>query len=89
METNGVEQRAKIFASLSDPTRLRIVELLAGNGEMTGTDIAAELGISLALHCHHTKILSEAGVITKRKEGQTTYCSLNRTAVKRTFKSLG
>jgi DNA-binding transcriptional ArsR family regulator len=69
--------RAKIFAALSDPTRLRIVELLAQEEEMSGTDIANKLEISLALFCHHSKALAEAGLIRQRKDGQTKYNSLN------------
>ncbi|NJO41655.1 MAG: helix-turn-helix transcriptional regulator [Cyanobacteria bacterium CRU_2_1] len=72
------EQRAKIFAALSDPTRLRIVELLAEKSEMSGSEIAAQSGISLALFCHHSKMLAEAGIIQVRREGQTKYNSLNR-----------
>lgn len=77
-EQNGTEQRAKIFAALSDPTRLRIVELLAQVGEMSGSEVANRLGISLALFCHHSKTLVEAGIIHARREGQTKYNSLNR-----------
>ena len=71
------EQRTKIFAALSDPTRLQIVELLTECEEMSGSEIADKLGISLALFCHHSKTLSEAGLIKQRKEGQTKYNSLN------------
>jgi hypothetical protein len=35
------------------------------------------LGISLALLCHHWSTLEHAGLITKRKEGQTASISLN------------
>ena len=70
-------RRAKIFAALSDPTRLRIVELLASTEELSGTDIANQLGISLALFCHHSRTLAEAGLVQTRKEGQTKYNSLN------------
>jgi len=70
-------RRAKIFAALADPTRLKIVELLAHAGELSGTEIAQRLNISLALFCHHSKTLSEAGLIDIRKEGQTKYNSLN------------
>jgi len=69
--------RAKIFAALSDPTRLRIVQLLASREELSGTDIANALGISLALFCHHSRTLVEAGLIQTRKDGQTKYNSLN------------
>jgi len=82
------EQRAKIFAALSDPTRLQIIELLATNHEMSGSEIADQASISHSLLCHHWKILAEAGVITKRKEGQTTYSSLNRELLSKYIKSL-
>jgi len=72
-----VEQRAKVFKALSDPTRLRIVEMLAEKEEMCGSEIAGELGISLALLCHHWNTLEHAGLINKRKEGQTASISLN------------
>jgi DNA-binding transcriptional ArsR family regulator len=76
-EVDDSYRRAKIFAALADPTRLKIVELLANAGELSGTEIAQRLSISLALFCHHSKTLSEAGLIDIRKEGQTKYNSLN------------
>lgn len=86
-----IERRAKIFAALADPTRLRIVEMLAlcGEcGEKSGSEIANQLGISLALFCHHSKTLLEAGLIQTRKEGQTKYNSLNRELLQDCFASL-
>jgi DNA-binding transcriptional ArsR family regulator len=80
--------RAKIFAALSDATRLRIIELLAECEEMSGTDIANQLEISLALFCHHSKTLVEAGLIRQRKDGLTKYNSLNRKLLNATLKSL-
>jgi DNA-binding transcriptional ArsR family regulator len=81
-ETAEAESQAKIFASLSDPVRLRFVRALSGSQERTGSDLAAELGVSLALLCHHSKILVEAGVVAKRKEGQTTHYRVNRALLK-------
>ncbi len=72
------EQQAKIFAALSDPTRLKVVELLAKCNEMSGMEMSEKLGISLALFCHHSKILVEAGLVQKRKQGVLKYHSLNR-----------
>ncbi len=82
------ELRTRIFAALSDPTRLRLVELLADCDEMSGSEIADRLGISLALYCHHSKLLAEVGLIKKRKEGQTKYSSLNRELLTSCLKSL-
>ena len=42
------------------------------------TKQAEGLGISLALYSHHSKTLVEAGLIKRRKQGQTGYCSLDR-----------
>lgn len=74
------DNQAKVLTALSDPTRLKIVELLAED-EMSGAALAEQLGISLALFCHHSKILSEAGVIKKRREGLIRFHSLNRACI--------
>lgn len=81
------DQRAKIFAALSDPTRLRMVELLAQQGELSGSEIANHLGISLALYCHHSKHLCETGIVHIRREGQTRYNSLNQCLLLACFSS--
>lgn len=88
MEKNDSEQRAKIFAALSDPTRLRIVELLASCEEMSSSELADRLNISLALFCHHSKTLVEAGLIDRRKDGQTKYNALNRELLIQCLQSL-
>ena len=77
-ERSGLERRAKVFAALSDPNRLKIVELLMEREEACGKEVAEALGISLSLYSHHAKALGEAGIITRRKRGQTGYCSLDR-----------
>lgn len=77
-QTLSNEQQAKIFAALSDLTRLRVVELLAKCDEMSGMEIAQKLEISLALFCHHSKILVDVGLVKKRKQGLLKYHSLNR-----------
>lgn len=82
------ESRAKIFAALSDPTRLRIVELLARQAELSGSEIASTLGISLALFCHHSRTLVEVDLLKVRREGQTKYNSLNRVLLDECFTSL-
>ena len=85
MET---EERAKVFAALADPTRLKIVELLAERGELSSSEIAESLGISLALYCHHSRTMLEAKVISQRKDGQTKYTMLNQEVVSRSLKTL-
>lgn len=87
IEKDDSDRRAKIFAALADPTRLQIVELLANCQEMSGSEIANRLEISLALFCHHSKTLCEARLIKARRAGQTKYHSLNRELLSACFKS--
>ncbi len=75
------ESRARIFAALGDPTRLRIVELLATEEELCGSDIAMKAEISMALLSHHWRVLSDAGVVTRVRRGQRQFCSLDYEAV--------
>lgn len=75
----NAQQRAAAFKALGEPTRLRIVDFLrAQDGEVTGTEVAEHVGISLALLCHHADALIDAGLLQKRKEGQTSYWRLRR-----------
>ncbi|MEL7350542.1 MAG: metalloregulator ArsR/SmtB family transcription factor [Cyanobacteria bacterium P01_A01_bin.116] len=74
----SLEQRVKLFAALADPTRLRIVECLMAQSEASGSALAKQLDISLALFCHHSKTLITVGLVKARKQGQTKFLSLNQ-----------
>ncbi|MFP2924122.1 ArsR/SmtB family transcription factor [Pyxidicoccus sp. 3LG] len=74
----SAEHRAKVFKALADPCRVRIVEMLAKQGDLCGTQLAEAMGVSVALLSHHGKVLEGAGLISKRKDGQHSYCVLNR-----------
>lgn len=85
---DSTEGRAKVFSALADPTRLSIVEALLTDGELSSTEIANKLDISLALLCHHSKVLTEAGVLILRRQGQTKFRSIDRALLKACFDSL-
>ena len=65
----------KIFASLADPTRLRIVMLLRAM-ELSIGEIAQVLGQSQPRVSRHVKILIDAGLAERRKEGSWVFVSL-------------
>jgi ArsR family transcriptional regulator len=83
-----VEERAKIFAALSDPTRLRIMEILASEEELSGTQIAHKAGISIALLSHHWKVLAEAGVVQRERRGQSQFCRVDQPALEAAFEQV-
>ncbi len=63
--------------ALGDMARLTIVYHLAHVQEVTVTDLAELLGISQPLVSWHLRKLRRAGIISTRRAGRQSYCSLN------------
>lgn len=66
---------AELFAALSDPTRVRIVGLLA-HTEMCVGDLCLVLGMSQPAVSHHLRLLRTLRLVTARKEGKHVFYSL-------------
>jgi ArsR family transcriptional regulator len=61
---------AAVFAALSDPVRLRLLSIVASDGEVCSCHLEEPLGKSQPTISHHTKVLAEAGLITGEKRGR-------------------
>lgn len=68
---------AKVLKAISDPKRLRIVDMLSC-GELCACVILESFHITQPTLSHDMKVLGDAGIIKDRKEGKNTYYSLNR-----------
>ena len=68
---------AKIFKALSDPKRVKIVDLLSC-GEMCGCVLLKCFEVTQPTLAHDMKVLCEAGIVTSRREGKKTMYSLNQ-----------
>ena len=64
-----------LFAALSDPTRRAIVRRLA-DGEATVLELAEPFPISLPAVSRHLKVLEQAGLISRSRDGQRRPCRL-------------
>jgi DNA-binding transcriptional ArsR family regulator len=64
------------LAAIADPTRRRIVELLAVR-ERTAGELVEEFDLSAPAISQHLNVLREAGLVVTRAEGQTRIQSLN------------
>src|SRR4051794_39855681 len=62
--------------AIADPTRRRIVELLAVR-ERTAGELVEEFDLSAPAISQHLNILRDAGLITTRAEGQSRIQALN------------
>ena len=64
------------LAAIADPTRRRIVELLAERERSAG-ELVEEFDLSAPAISQHLKVLREAGIVLTRAEGQSRIQSLN------------
>jgi DNA-binding transcriptional ArsR family regulator len=64
------------LTAIADPTRRRIVELLAQRDRTAG-EIVDEFDLSAPAISQHLKVLRDAGLVTTRAEGQTRIQTLN------------
>jgi ArsR family transcriptional regulator, arsenate/arsenite/antimonite-responsive transcriptional repressor len=64
------------FAALADPVRLRLLSLIAAAGEICSCELMEPLGKSQPTISHHTRVLSEAGLITGEKRGRWVWWSI-------------
>ena len=62
----------KIYKALADETRLRLVRLLV-RGSLNVNEIIGILGMGQSRISRHLKILAEAELVTKRREGTWIY----------------
>ena len=81
MESKYVKT-AKIFKALSDPKRVKIVDMLSC-GEMCACVLLKCFEITQPTLAHDMKVLSEAGIVVSRRDGKNTFYSLNWAALKK------
>jgi ArsR family transcriptional regulator len=77
---NFIEKLSEIFKALSDPSRLRLIRLLAFNDEdkMCVIDLAEKLGISQPAVSQHINVLKKLNIIKLKKEQARTFYFINK-----------
>ncbi|RUA27371.1 MAG: transcriptional regulator [Bacteroidetes bacterium] len=74
---------AKVLKAVANHNRLRIVQLLLDNGEMTVNEICEKLGdCEQSLLSHHLAALKEAEVLSSRRDGRKIYYSSAKKEIK-------
>jgi DNA-binding transcriptional ArsR family regulator len=71
----------RIFSALADPTRRGVLERLSG-GDVAVSELAAPHGMSLPGFMKHLRVLEDAGLIARSKEGRVVSCELSATPMK-------
>ena len=73
------------FKALADPTRRRILELLA-QGDLPAGEIAAQFAMTKPSVSHHLNILKTAGLVSDQRSGQNIVYSVNLTVFQELLK---
>lgn len=71
-----IQSLAETFQVLASPTRLRIIEALAG-GELCVCDLAAVAGVSQSAVSHHLRMMRALRLVRYRKESRMAYYRLD------------
>ena len=73
---DGAASVASLFGILADPSRARILHLLAIADDLCVCDIALLLGMSVSALSHQLRFLRERGAVSRHKVGRIAYYSL-------------
>jgi DNA-binding transcriptional ArsR family regulator len=70
-----------IFSALADPTRRNILEMLAGNDELSASEIHDKFQVSPQAVSQHLKVLLEANMVSVEKRAQQRIYRINTDAM--------
>lgn len=78
LDEQSAERLAHVFKALGDPTRVRLVSLIAAadGAEACICDLTEPVGLSQPTVSHHMKLLAEAGLVTREQRGRWAYYRL-------------
>lgn len=78
MPASEAETLAARFKALADPTRLRLISLVAAHKEAEACvcELTDPVGLSQPTVSHHLKILVDAGILSREQRGKWAYYRL-------------
>ena len=75
LTTGEADQLARTLKALADPTRLRLLSMVAAHegGEACVCELIDPVGLSQGTVSHHMKVLVDAGFLTRDQRGKWAY----------------
>lgn len=72
LDVEAAERLARAFKALGDPTRVRLLSLIAAHpgAEACICDLTTPVGLSQPTVSHHMKQLTDAGLVTREQRGR-------------------
>lgn len=74
----AAEALARMFKALSDPTRVKLLSLIAAadDQEACVCDLTAPVGLAQPTISHHMKVLTASGLVAREQRGKWAYYSV-------------
>lgn len=78
MSAADADRLALVLKALAEPTRLRLVSLIAAgtNGEACVCDLTDPVGLTQPTVSHHLRVLIDAGLLEREQRGRWAYYRL-------------
>ncbi len=75
LSDGAAERLAHLFKALSDPSRVKLISLIAAakDSEACACDLTEPVGLSQPTVSHHMRILVDAGLVTREQRGKWAY----------------
>lgn len=91
LDVESAERLARAFKALGDPTRVRLLSLIAAaeTGEGCICDLTAPVGLSQPTVSHHMRQLVDAGLVTRDQRGKWAYYAVVPSALESLGRALG
>lgn len=72
LDAQEAEQLARMFKALGDPTRVRLLSMIAAQPEREACicDLVAPVGLSQPTVSHHMRQLVDAGIVVREQRGR-------------------
>lgn len=82
-----IEDKVKFFKALGNETRLRIIKYLLEN-DLCACDFESMVGKDQTTISRHLKVLTEAGILEKERDGRNIVYTIKDEDLKDTFREL-
>ena len=78
LELGNAEHLARVFKALGDPTRVRLLSMIAAQPDREACicDLVEPVGLAQPTVSHHMKQLVEAGLVTREQRGKWAFYRL-------------
>ncbi len=89
LDEAAAAELARVLGALADPVRIRLLSIVAAQGEVCSCDLETPLARTQPTISHHTRILAEAGLLEGEKRGRWVWWHVNPARLAAIRRALG